>query len=63
MFLGKRAQLLFQVNPLEQLSDILCYYRKPIIAAVSGICIAEGLEIALHCDIVVSGQNAVFGLP
>lgn len=36
---------------------------KPMIAAVSGWCLAGGLELALWCDLRIAGQNAQFGFP
>lgn len=36
---------------------------KPVIAAINGVCVAGGLELALACDLRICEEHASFGLP
>lgn len=37
--------------------------KKPIIAAVNGICMGGGFEMIANCDMVIAASSAVFSLP
>ncbi len=37
--------------------------KKPVIAAVNGLCLGGGMEMAINADLIVASASAKFGLP
>ncbi|MCB5174626.1 MULTISPECIES: enoyl-CoA hydratase/isomerase family protein [Microvirga] len=50
-------------SPNRRAFESIARFDKPIVAAVAGFCLGGGCEVALSCDLVVAGDNAVFGQP
>ena len=43
--------------------DTLEELEKPVLAAINGVCVGGGLELALSCDLRVATEQARFGFP
>lgn len=52
-FLGKNYQTFLSLESLE----------IPVIAAIRGVCLGSGFELALFCHFRFCGEDALFGLP
>jgi len=37
--------------------------EKPIVAAIDGLCLGAGLELAISCDFMIASDSSRFGLP
>merc|ERR1712000_88108 len=57
------AETARQRRYLEDLCTCIAEIRKPILAAVEGMALGGGFEVALMCDIIFASNTARFGLP
>ncbi|MDP4804255.1 MAG: enoyl-CoA hydratase-related protein [Candidatus Nanopelagicales bacterium] len=53
MYCGERTHMWSQLRAV----------RTPMVAAVSGLCLGGGTELAMMCDLIVASSTARFGLP
>ncbi len=52
----------FQENNSGPMGPTRMELSKPVIAAVSGYCVAGGIELAAWCDLRVADETAIFGV-
>ena len=51
------------VGNAKGLFDIIEKFKKPVLAAINGLCLGGGLELALACHMRIGAENARFGFP
>jgi enoyl-CoA hydratase len=57
------AQAPAMVERGQQLFSRIERLRVPVVAAINGLAVGGGLELALACDLRVAGESAKLGLP
>ena len=61
--LKERTALDALASVMQGVYDEIEAYEKPTIAAVNGLALGGGCELAMACDVRVASRNARFGLP
>ncbi len=59
---ANRMDLVSYVKKWQEALTVVERCRKPVIAAVHGVCIGGGLDLISACDIRLATENAVFSL-
>jgi cyclohexa-1,5-dienecarbonyl-CoA hydratase len=51
------------LTTINRVVELITMMDIPTIAAVDGVCLGGGMEVAIACDIIIASQKAIFGQP
>ena len=60
---SRTDQFRIQARFAHDFFDALEELEKPVLAAINGLCVGGGLELALSCDLRVAAEEAQLGFP
>jgi enoyl-CoA hydratase len=61
--LGKREKIFIGAKAMQECFTKIENFDKLVIAAINGLALGGGCELAVACDIRIAAENAVLGVP